>query len=112
MPKPRGGVFRAAKRDTRYQAFIQACMPPRYDWNHQHVSPPVPDAEQALDVQRGVYRSARHLGITAHDVQMTEQPNGTWVVRFQLVSKAAGKKAIVAKVQAGEALAYNLRRNQ
>ena len=71
MPKPRGGVFKAAQRDTRYAAIIEAASPPNHPWNTVHVTPPLDSAEKALDVQRGIYRSARHAEISAHHVETT-----------------------------------------
>jgi hypothetical protein len=126
MPKPRGGVFKAAKRDTRYAAVIEAAMPPNHPWNTPHKTPVIPDQDRALDVQRGIYRSARHAGITAHHVTtvctgckallQTEHKASCnrpgWVVSFQLTSKSEGKRAIVEHVKAGGKLSYNLRRNQ
>jgi len=124
MPKPRGGVFRAATRDTRYEAVIVAHSPPNVAWNTPNVTPVIATDEQALDVQRGIYRSARHAGITAYGVETTchgcrarlggehkarcQLPG--WVVAFKLTTKADGRRAIVAQVKAGKALAYNLRR--
>jgi len=126
MPKPRGGVFKAAKRDTRYAAVIEAAMPPNHPFGTKHVTPVIPDQDRALDVQRGIYRSARHAGISAHHVETRCTGCGTllqaehkpscaypgWRVSFQLASKAQGKAAVVAAVKSGKPLAYNLRRGQ
>lgn len=113
MPKPRGGPFKAREPDTRFDGYLAGCRPPAYPWGHVHVTPvPVATQDAALDVRRGIYRAARHLGITAHHVEMTQLGDGRWVVRFELSEKADGKRAIVARVAAGEPLAYNLRRNQ
>ncbi|MHB1434271.1 MAG: hypothetical protein ACYCVZ_19405 [Streptosporangiaceae bacterium] len=113
MPKPRGGPFKAARRDTRFQAYVEALLPPAFPWGTEHTTPvPVPDQQAALEVQRGIYRSARHLGVTAHHVRMVQLGDGTWVVRFRLAHKDTGRQAIVEKVERGEKLAYNLRRNQ
>ena len=136
MPKPRGGVFKAAQRDTRYAGIIEAASPPNHPWGTPHQTPPLHDVDQALDVQRGVYRSARHAGISAYDVAITcpscaagfhvaghgeaktegshkrgcKQPS--YVVSFKLNTKAAGKAAVAQHVQGGGKLAYNLRRNR
>lgn len=112
MPKTRGGVFKAVKRDTRFQALVERSMPPHYAWNHEHETKRLVSAEQALDVQRGVYRSARHLGITAHHVQIVSYADDHWTVKYQLASKAIGRQAVIDQVKRGESLAYNLRRNQ
>ena len=126
MPKPRGGVFKAAARDTRYAAIIEAAAPPNHPWDTPHVTPPIADEGRALDVQRGIYRSARHAGITAHHVAtsctgcgaalQTEHKSRCgrpgWTVAFQLAPKTAGKQAIADHVAGGGTLAYNLRRNQ
>jgi hypothetical protein len=126
MPKPRGGVFKAAARDTRYAGIIEAAAPPHHAWNTPHVTPVIADDERALDVQRGIYRSARHAGITAHHVVTSCEGCGTalqgqhkgrcarpgWRVAFQLADKASGKQAIAEHVKNGGTLAYNLRRDK
>jgi hypothetical protein len=124
------GGFKAAQRDTRYAAVIEQAAPPNHPWNTPHVTPVITDEAKALDVQRGVYRSARHAGITAHHVQTVCVNPGCaavlpsrspavhkgrcsapgWRVYFQLISKAGGRKAIIDHVKGGGALAYNLRR--
>jgi hypothetical protein len=127
MPKPRGGaraVFRAPQRDTRYAKLIEKSMPPAHQFGTEHVTPPLDDVK-ALDVQRGIYRSARHAGISAR-VETTcagckallqqshkrgcEEPG--YIVRFWLTTKAQGRKAITERVKAGKPLAYNLRRGK
>lgn len=135
MPKPRGGVYKATQRDTRYAGIIEACSPPNHPWNTPHQTPPLHDVDQALDVQRGVYRSARHAGISAHHVAITCPTCGAgfhiahqeskvegshkrgcktplYVVSFQLASKSIGRAAIAQHVNGGGKLAYNLRRNR
>jgi hypothetical protein len=125
MPKPRGGVFKALPRDTRYAGIIAAASPPHHPWDTQHVTPAIADDEKALDVQRGIYRSARHAGVSAHHVRTVctcgvllgaihkrrcDVPS--WRVFFQLAPKEQGKQAIATHVANGGKLAYNLRRNQ
>jgi hypothetical protein len=141
MPKPRGGPFRALKRDTRYAAIIAAALPPHHDWNTPHITPVIADDERALDVQRGIYRSTRHLGdprckggrhvkgckcITAHHVITSCTGCGAllqaehkarcsrpgWRVAFQLAPKSSGQAAIAEHVKNGGTLAYNLRRDK
>jgi hypothetical protein len=116
MPKPRGGVFRAQVRDERYAALIAASSPPHHAWNTEHVTPPLETWDQALDIKRGVFRSARHAGISAHHVEIETigrgPDKGRFRVHFQLTTKAAGRAAIAAHVNQGGALAYNVRRDR
>lgn len=135
MPKPRGGPFKALKRDTRYAGIIEAASPPNHPWNTPHATPPLHDADQALDVQRGIYRSARHAGISAHHVTITCPSCGAafhvahqtdkvagdhkrgcrspaYIVSFQLADKDTGRAAVAGHVENGGTLAYNLRRNR
>jgi hypothetical protein len=109
MPKPRGGVFKAVQRDTRYAPVIENAL--KHPWGTVHKTPPIATDELALDVQRGVYRSARHAGVSAK-VHEWERTKDGIVIRFQLFSKAAGKKAVAEHVQNGGTLAYNLRRDK
>lgn len=99
-------------------------MPPRHQFGTEHVTPLL-DPVKALDVQRGIHRSARHAGISAQ-VETTcagckavlqaehtpgcEQPG--YVIRYWLRSKSSGRKYKTDQVKAGIPLAYNLRRGQ
>lgn len=97
----------------RYARIIELCSPPNYPWNTVHLTPALEGgAEQALDVKRGIFRSARHAGISAHHVEIITDEGGAHRVTFQLAPKSVGRAAIAAQVKAGQTLSYNLRRGQ
>jgi hypothetical protein len=81
-------------------------------WGVRHETPALQGDGHALDVRRGVFRSARHLGVSAK-AEMYTDDHGDWHVWFKIWPKADGQRAIANRVTGGgPPLAYNLRRGR
>lgn len=88
------------------------------EWGTVHPMPPVPSLSTADDAKRGIYRARKH-GYSVRAVVLGpgdelpaggQVPAGQYVVTVQVWTRTAAKGYIASKVQAGQRLAYNVRR--
>jgi hypothetical protein len=109
MPKPRGGAFKALERDTRFAPMVEAAL--AHPLGTRHETPPgaVADAAHALEIRRGIFRSARHAGVSVQ-AEAEELADGSHRVWFVLRDKAEAARYVAEKVRAGKRLSYNVRR--
>jgi hypothetical protein len=111
MPQRRDGVpWKRRPRDERYKNVIDQAL--RHPLGTRIDLPPLDTEEEALDVRRGVFRSAGHAGYSCVCPPWTVDDDGKYVLWFQLVSKDAARAAIYGKIQRGEPLAYNSTRRR
>lgn len=111
MPDRRSGVpFKSRPRDERYAGVIAQAL--AHPLGTRIELPPLDTEEEALDVRRGVFRSAGHAGYSCVCPEWTTDDNGKYLLWFQLLTKAAARKAVYEKIKRGEPLAYNATRRR
>jgi hypothetical protein len=105
MAKPGRSPWKAAVRDRRYQAIIEAAAA-GHPLGTVHALPVAyPDHPTAHAHRQKIFSEARYQGY-AVSVEKTEQPDGTWRLTFILYDKQQARDYIAAKAARGEPLSY------
>lgn len=111
MPGSRSGVpWKRRPRDERYAGVIAQAL--THPLGTRVDLPPLDTEDEALDVRRGIFRSAGHAGYSAVCPKWTVDEGGKYQLWFQLVTKDAARKAVYDRIQRGEPLAYNSARRR
>lgn len=100
------------------QTIAQLAEAGQEPWGTVHPMPPAGSLDQAEDAKRGLYRARKHgYSIRAAVLKPGDQlpdghlvADGQYVVTLQVWTRQAAKQYIAAQVQAGQRLAYNVRR--
>lgn len=110
MPASRGVPFKARPRDERYAGVIAQAL--THPLGTRIDLPPLDTEDEALDVRRGLFRSAGHAGYSCNCPKWTENDDGKFVLWFQLLSRDAARKVLYDRIARGEPLAYNTSRRK
>lgn len=89
------------RADHRFDHLVVAAMEKGYGQELRYQG--IETFERADDIRRGIYRCAKHRGITAdagrnvpteddNEMGMHKMPDGTWELRYRIWSKAQARK--------------------
>jgi hypothetical protein len=83
----------------------------RWEWGKQYLFPAMESEVEAQAAVRSLYRARGPSGLSIQ-AGVEPQPDGTFRPWTRIWTREQGKQEVVRRVQRGEPLAYNLRRNQ
>lgn len=102
---PKGPPPAWSKRDCRFDHLVQAAITKGY--GQVLIYNGIEDYDRAHDVRRGIYRCAKHRGLTADagpssrlvsgDEMGVRKTGGTYEIRFRVHDKKSGRKALLAR---------------